>query len=915
MKITQLGDYMLEKRIGSGGMGEVFRARQVSLDRTVAVKVLPRSLASQQGFTERFQREARAAANLIHPNVIQVYSIGLDKGIPYFAMEYVEGEDLQQRMKRQRFFDFDEIVRIIRDATSALTVAHEKGIVHRDIKPSNIMFDRTGNLKVMDFGLAKITAANSNLTQSGLIMGTPNYMSPEQGKGEPTDTRSDIYSLGVVFYELMTGSLPFRADTPTALIYKHAYEKPPSPREKNPEIPPYLEYVCLRMISKDPNDRYAAPPDLLKDLEEFIRDRTFYMSGGMPESKDLMTDQTMVDAPGTGRVPAAQAAPVGQGQSQVNTAHYASNSGAMSQQTAAGAVTQPGSHTAHTVAAHTTSAGQATQAQTLLEGQTLPGYRQPPGSNGWKIFAMVLLVLAGLGFGFREQIYTAWKNATNPPPVLPDKVEMHLEDLHGFAASVRTDVIISWLPEEALDFLQCPNVPRPVVPGKYHFRLERHGYETQEFAVQVLKDGQIEPPLDSKTIRNLFAEESWEAGKELTDAYEAGVSAMRTNLFQQAIPEFDKVLAIDEGYEDAQVRHRKCLDMVGEYEGKVLEVTSLVSKSGTAFTDKNLTRAKDLSERALELCTDPQIENDKRIVAYQREMNDRLSQIKRDLEMLEDKFGDAMEDLDEGDWQGAREKFKFVERGNTDDTRPARMIDTCKEMQELLDRIQLSFQHQKEDRNTRTMLETYLATCSQHDQAKELLSQVIARIGANETTREKIDSLVAQINQEVSPENVQKDWAKVIKLCDEILTLDEGNQIAVTNKDIARKQLDKGGVDTTFSELGAALLEPDFDVRKDEFRRLVHDGDFEDEWQRFLTENTAELKLVTSSFLIHDTNFEGDVVLVDGRWHYELLLLQFERKLSANSAFRARLERDSDRDPWAIVEFEKISADTEGTLE
>ncbi|HVY62406.1 MAG TPA: serine/threonine-protein kinase, partial [Planctomycetota bacterium] len=277
----QLGDFLLDKKLGAGGMGEVYRAKQISLDRIVAVKVLPKSLATQEGFDERFKREARAAANLIHPNVIQVYHIGIDPelGTPYFAMEYVEGEDLQQRIKRLGSIPYEMSVEIMAGVAAALSMAFERGIIHRDIKPSNIMIDKNEIVKVMDFGLAKATqdAQASNLTQSGLIMGTPNYISPEAGRGDPVDSRSDIYSLGVAFYELLTGKLPFTAATPAAIIYKHVYEQPTPPRQLNAECPPFLEEICLRMIAKEPKDRYPNPKALLADLNEFKRNAEYYL--------------------------------------------------------------------------------------------------------------------------------------------------------------------------------------------------------------------------------------------------------------------------------------------------------------------------------------------------------------------------------------------------------------------------------------------------------------------------------------------------------------------------------------------------------------------------------------------------------------------------------------------------------------
>ncbi len=266
---VKLGEYVLEKRIGKGGMGQVFLAKQESLDRQVAVKVLPKELAKDETFRARFEREAKAAASLIHPNVVQVYSYGIEKGVPYFAMEFVEGEDLSVKLKRGDQHSIQESIRIVRDVSKALECAHHKGMVHRDIKPSNMMIAGDSSVKVMDFGLAKAARVRTSITRAGMIMGTPPYMSPEQGKGDELDVRSDLYSLGVVFYELLTGTVPFQADTPTAVIYQHIYEKPRPIHELSPDVPGPLEDIVMKLLEKKPAERYSDPSQLLADLDAF----------------------------------------------------------------------------------------------------------------------------------------------------------------------------------------------------------------------------------------------------------------------------------------------------------------------------------------------------------------------------------------------------------------------------------------------------------------------------------------------------------------------------------------------------------------------------------------------------------------------------------------------------------------------
>ncbi|MHC4884584.1 MAG: protein kinase domain-containing protein [Planctomycetota bacterium] len=260
----RLGEYEIKGKLGEGGMGTVYRGYQASLDREVAIKTLSESFASNETFVARFHREARAAASLVHPNVIQVFSIGCEEGVHYFAMEYIRGKDLSEHLKEGRQFTLEESLDIIIKVVQALTGAEEVGLVHRDIKPSNIMMTERNQIKLTDFGLAKTT--DSDLTEAGTVVGTANYMSPEQGQGLHLDGRSDMYSLGVVFYELVTGSPPFLAESAPAVLYKHVYEMPASPRSLNPDLPEAVEAVILQMLRKNPEERHASAGELLEDL-------------------------------------------------------------------------------------------------------------------------------------------------------------------------------------------------------------------------------------------------------------------------------------------------------------------------------------------------------------------------------------------------------------------------------------------------------------------------------------------------------------------------------------------------------------------------------------------------------------------------------------------------------------------------
>lgn len=250
----------------------MYRGRQLSVDRPVAIKVLKRDLTGSVDFVERFHREAALLARLVDVHVVQIYGAGEESGEHFYAMEYVEGNDLASLLKAGRKFAFDEVVEIAYQAAAALRAAWAHKIVHRDIKPSNVFFTADGRVKVMDFGLAK--SPDMDLTREDLFLGTARYISPEQALGKGVDVRSDIYSLGVVLYELATGRVPFSGDKPTAVIYQHVHQAPVPPRQINPAIPDPLDAVILRCLRKDPGDRYASPDEFMDDVSELRARRT-----------------------------------------------------------------------------------------------------------------------------------------------------------------------------------------------------------------------------------------------------------------------------------------------------------------------------------------------------------------------------------------------------------------------------------------------------------------------------------------------------------------------------------------------------------------------------------------------------------------------------------------------------------------
>jgi eukaryotic-like serine/threonine-protein kinase len=258
--------YEVEQLLGQGGMARVFRGRDRVLNRTVAVKVLSPQFASDDQFVARFRREAQAAAALNHPNIVSVYDTGDQGDVHYIVMEYVEGRTLRDVIRQEGPILPERASEIGQAVARALSSAHEAGLVHRDIKPGNIMLTREGEVKVMDFGIAR-TSTGDTLTQTAAVLGTASYLSPEQAQGTTVDARSDIYSLGCVLFEMLTGRAPFTGDSPVAIAYKHVREDPVHPSNLNPDVPPSLDAVVMKAMAKNPDNRYQTADELRQDLE------------------------------------------------------------------------------------------------------------------------------------------------------------------------------------------------------------------------------------------------------------------------------------------------------------------------------------------------------------------------------------------------------------------------------------------------------------------------------------------------------------------------------------------------------------------------------------------------------------------------------------------------------------------------
>ncbi len=267
-----IGDFLIQKFISRGGMGEVLLAQQISLDRPVALKVIQGKFANDRDYVDSLVREARAAAKISHPNVVQAYAVGQDDGLFYFAMEYIKGETCKQLLKREKVMDFNLAAKVICEIARALNaIWTEQRMVHHDIKPDNIMLDARGVAKLADLGLAQRSGTEN--TDGDEVLGTPQYISPEQLTGIPTDVRSDLYSLGATFFQFVTGRFPYVAETPAETAKLHVLGTLEPPKSVNPDVPDVLNNIIMKMMAKDPAERYQSPEPLIKALELFLSQR------------------------------------------------------------------------------------------------------------------------------------------------------------------------------------------------------------------------------------------------------------------------------------------------------------------------------------------------------------------------------------------------------------------------------------------------------------------------------------------------------------------------------------------------------------------------------------------------------------------------------------------------------------------
>ncbi len=269
---TRLGNYEILEELGRGGMGCVYKARQTALDRIVAVKVLLPQLTADKVFVERFLREARSIATLDHPGIVTVFDVGEADGTYYFAMQLLDGKPLDEILEGGKPMPVETAVDVIEQVARALEFAHEAGILHRDVKPGNIILTSSGRAVLTDFGIAQ-ALTDTRLTKTGTSIGSPEYMSPEQIEGKQLDARADLYSLGVVFYQMLTGNVPYKGDSPVAIVYQHVKAPVPSARDTDPTIPERFDLVATTLMAKLPEERYASAEELLSGLAGKVLDR------------------------------------------------------------------------------------------------------------------------------------------------------------------------------------------------------------------------------------------------------------------------------------------------------------------------------------------------------------------------------------------------------------------------------------------------------------------------------------------------------------------------------------------------------------------------------------------------------------------------------------------------------------------
>lgn len=872
---TVLGDFRLDRKLGQGGMGEVYLATQVSLDRPVAVKLLPTQFATQDQFIERFEREAKSAASLVHPNVIQVYAYGIVDGAPYFAMEYVEGEDLHQRLTRCGQLPLNEIIEIMIGVSKALAAAGDKTIVHRDIKPSNIMLDNKGLIKVMDFGLAKAASmAGASLTQSGLIMGTPKYMSPEQAKGEEVGITTDIYSLGIVFYELLTGQLPFRSETPAGLIFKHVYEAPPAPSLKNSDIPPFLEEVVLRMMEKDPYERYPNCHEVIKDLKEFQNNKAYYLAGGS-RRKEGDTAFTTVD----------------------------------------------GVNSTVSVQEQATKVDAATKVA------------PEKGGGGFRFFIIVLLLLAIGGgvayFGHMEGHWTIpylpprpdngkaltdakdkkdkkqgdgkgkGKGKTDPEtPIKAKKVRFLLN------RKIERDIDMTWNGVTKTQFtVFTEGVPHQMEPGEYAVIFKKRGREDIHVDFKIDEKG-VATVLGSNELLDKVALK-FEPLPALKEGYAQGMKALKAGQFKDAIEGLKKANDLDPNYRlDNQMTVSEGLKKAKE----LLTKKTIDEKKWTVTWTNAQKDAKDKQWRSAlkELKTIPaDYSAFSEVEALKKSIADQIGK-------LDAARKEAATMIATGDCKKAVSTLNAVVQDDPADTEAPKLLKAAKEATTLLAlgddayKKGLAFienndysNGQKELVKAQKQFDVYLEKHGGKDTATREKRKSIATLLSKNST---LGDLVKQLNAAWT----SKDYKRVVELAEAVLAKDADNEVAKEKRGKADRELKRAAVYKTLSALDKGLVAEDV---KESLKSLMSGTA---EYKKAVTELADFAKVATFTESKHEVveggfTFEAETVVVKTRWSFAVKYLELDRTARADRmkvlTFKREVQEGNER--WLIVKISR----------
>ncbi len=898
----RLGDFELERKVGQGGMGEVWLARQISLDRPVAVKVLPRTLATQENFIERFQREAKAAASLVHPNVIQIYAYGIDEGTPYFAMEFVEGEDLAERARRERL-EWSEIVDVMIGVASALHVAHDKGLIHRDIKPSNVMVDKNGIVKVMDFGLAKATSGGpeaKNLTNAGLIMGTPNYLSPEQGRGDPLDGRSDLYSLGIVLYELLTGSLPFRADTPAGLIFKHVYEPPPQPASIRSDIPPFLEEITLKLLEKDPDERYANPQELLADLGEFLDHYDYYVAEGgerRPGSGFYDPERLRASTPG-GNISGAHA---------TRKRNISERRNAVTEEMSGG-VSKP---------APVEAAEPEVEPETAPEGpkKRTSARRRPPAPPPRKSRAplalFLLLLAAGAAFGYAyhsdpERVRSIMRDqlgllpvdtdgtdpgVTTPSPRdgadPPPPQDLPAEVLDGYVAFVFTG---SWPTATTIRLRGAKNTHElerqttgKFPPGEYRLEFDRPGYQSIAWTVRLTGEPGREGRLvDAKGVDAAAVPLQWEPTDELRRAYAAGREALAAGDLTAAKEALDLAGRLDPAFrpgDDAPA------------------VSELVARLAAQLDQRR--RVDDQRSSVLAVCRQ-HTEAKRWRTAHEILLG--LPDAQRDatwkdLVGLCDsgiKAGDAMVEsigaaLKRGEHAAVQQKL--ADLALQDPEHPARSTLEERLRKASAARERALWTEDEPLQAAKARLDDYLAEYGPHDgEAQRVQAQVVARIVAAEQLERGIEEVDALASA--------GDWQRARRAAISLLAEHPTEERLQELRRRAERALAEADVNALVAQLDRSLVAGEVD----RVVRLIdeHSGAYDKERAALRGLREVEAVFTTSDHRNLRVELEGSVARVRAEWRFDMSLLgEPVHSYEADHVLRLRRSGNS----WLLTEL------------